>query len=173
MTLATATPDGRPSGRIVLLKEITDDGFVFYTNYTSRKGQGNRAKSVCALAFLLGGTGTAGAGRRARPACHRGRNQRLISRPSEREPLGRPRFAPEHSCLPTEQSSERTILRGLEATIRRNRRCTRCPSSGAVIAVRTGACTNSGRGGRTACTTGSLYSRNKGKRVAVGAAYRP
>lgn len=38
-TLSTATPDGRPSGRIVLLKGFTDDGFVFYTNYGSRKGR--------------------------------------------------------------------------------------------------------------------------------------
>jgi pyridoxamine 5'-phosphate oxidase len=39
MTLATATRDGRPSARIVLLKGVDDSGFVFYTNYESRKGQ--------------------------------------------------------------------------------------------------------------------------------------
>ena len=39
MTLATATPDGRPSARIVLLKDFNEDGFVFYTNFHSRKGQ--------------------------------------------------------------------------------------------------------------------------------------
>lgn len=38
MTLATATPDGRPSARQVLLKSHGPDGFVFYTNYQSRKG---------------------------------------------------------------------------------------------------------------------------------------
>ena len=38
MTLATATPDGKPSARIVLLKEVTERGFIFYTNYHSRKG---------------------------------------------------------------------------------------------------------------------------------------
>ena len=38
MTLATATKDGRPSARIVLLKSFDQDGFVFYTNYDSRKG---------------------------------------------------------------------------------------------------------------------------------------
>jgi len=38
MTLGTATKDGRPSTRIVLLKSFDDSGFVFYTNYQSRKG---------------------------------------------------------------------------------------------------------------------------------------
>jgi pyridoxamine 5'-phosphate oxidase len=39
MTLATATKDGRPSARIVLLKSVDDNGFVFYTNYQSLKGR--------------------------------------------------------------------------------------------------------------------------------------
>ncbi len=38
MALATATPDGRPSVRIVLMKAWDDRGFVFYTNFDSRKG---------------------------------------------------------------------------------------------------------------------------------------
>lgn len=37
-TLATATADGKPSARTVLLKEFNEQGFVFYTNYGSRKG---------------------------------------------------------------------------------------------------------------------------------------
>lgn len=39
MVLATATAAGKPSARIVLLKEMNERGFVFYTNYASRKGQ--------------------------------------------------------------------------------------------------------------------------------------
>ena len=39
MTLATATKDGKASARIVLLKGVENDGFVFYTNYNSRKAQ--------------------------------------------------------------------------------------------------------------------------------------
>lgn len=39
MTLATATKEGKPSARIVLLKEFNSNGFVFYTNYSSRKGE--------------------------------------------------------------------------------------------------------------------------------------
>jgi pyridoxamine 5'-phosphate oxidase len=37
MTLATSTKDGKPSARMVLLKQVDDQGFVFYTNYNSRK----------------------------------------------------------------------------------------------------------------------------------------
>jgi pyridoxamine 5'-phosphate oxidase len=37
MTLATATSDGFPSSRMILLKEVTHEGFVFFTNYESRK----------------------------------------------------------------------------------------------------------------------------------------
>jgi pyridoxamine 5'-phosphate oxidase len=39
MTLATATKDGKPSARMVLLKQVDDQGFVFYTNYNSRKSR--------------------------------------------------------------------------------------------------------------------------------------
>lgn len=39
MTLTTSTVDGRPSARIVLLKSYDEEGFMFFTNYESRKGQ--------------------------------------------------------------------------------------------------------------------------------------
>lgn len=39
MTLATATLDGKPSARVVLLKSFNKEGFVFYTNYESRKAK--------------------------------------------------------------------------------------------------------------------------------------
>jgi pyridoxamine 5'-phosphate oxidase len=39
MYISTVTADGRPDGRIVLLKGVSETGFVFYTNYESRKGQ--------------------------------------------------------------------------------------------------------------------------------------
>lgn len=39
MTLATATKDGKPSARMVLLKQVDEQGFVFYTNYRSKKAQ--------------------------------------------------------------------------------------------------------------------------------------
>jgi pyridoxamine 5'-phosphate oxidase len=51
MTLATATPDGRPSARIVLLKGFDELGFVFYTNYESRKGEELEDNPRAALVF--------------------------------------------------------------------------------------------------------------------------
>jgi pyridoxamine 5'-phosphate oxidase len=51
MVLATASPDGRPSARIVLLKGLHDDGFVFYTNHGSRKGAELAANPQCSLLF--------------------------------------------------------------------------------------------------------------------------
>ena len=51
MALATATPDGRPSVRMVLLKEHGPEGFVFYTNAESRKGDEIRENSRAALLF--------------------------------------------------------------------------------------------------------------------------
>jgi pyridoxamine 5'-phosphate oxidase len=51
MTLATAMPDGRPSARIVLLKHADRDGFVFYTNTQSRKGEELTANPRAMLLF--------------------------------------------------------------------------------------------------------------------------
>src|SRR5438045_4359640 len=52
MTLATADAKGRPSGRIVLLKGVDPRGFVFFTNYQSRKGRDIEANPQVALTFL-------------------------------------------------------------------------------------------------------------------------
>ena len=51
MAVATATPDGRPSQRMVLLKHFDDDGFVFFTGYESRKGHDLAANPHAALLF--------------------------------------------------------------------------------------------------------------------------
>lgn len=51
MTLATADLQGRPSARTVLLKEFDKQGFVFYTNYESRKGNDLSANPQAALLF--------------------------------------------------------------------------------------------------------------------------
>jgi pyridoxamine 5'-phosphate oxidase len=51
MTLATATPDGRPSARMVLLKQVDHEGFVFFTNYNSAKASQLDANPFAALVF--------------------------------------------------------------------------------------------------------------------------
>jgi len=51
MTLATAAKDGQPSARVVLLKSFDQHGFVFYTNYQSRKGQGLAENPRASLLF--------------------------------------------------------------------------------------------------------------------------
>ena len=52
MTLATATKDGKPSARTVLLKNVDQQGFVFYTKYESRKGRELSANPYGALVFF-------------------------------------------------------------------------------------------------------------------------
>ena len=51
MILATATPDGRPSARAVLLKGLDDRGFTFFTNYDSRKGRELADNPFAAVVF--------------------------------------------------------------------------------------------------------------------------
>ncbi len=57
MVLATATCDGTPSARMVLLKDCNDRGFVFYTNLGSRKARELRANPQAALLFDWAQTG--------------------------------------------------------------------------------------------------------------------
>lgn len=54
MTLATATTDGRPSARIVLLKGFSENGFKFYTNYLSRKGKELTKNPLATMVFFWG-----------------------------------------------------------------------------------------------------------------------
>ena len=51
MALATSTPDGQPSVRMVLLKAVDDRGFVYYTNAESRKGEEIAANPQASLCF--------------------------------------------------------------------------------------------------------------------------
>src|SRR6185369_2241429 len=51
VTLATADKEGRPSARVVLLKGVDERGFIFFTNYDSRKGRELAANPNAALVF--------------------------------------------------------------------------------------------------------------------------
>lgn len=51
MTLATASPTGEPAARTVLLKDVDDRGFTFFTNYASAKGRDLQANPRAALLF--------------------------------------------------------------------------------------------------------------------------
>ena len=51
MTLATATPEGQPSARVVLLRELDEHGLTFFTNRTSRKGEDLRRNPRAAVAI--------------------------------------------------------------------------------------------------------------------------
>ncbi|UFH54365.1 pyridoxamine 5'-phosphate oxidase [Spirosoma sp. KNUC1025] len=52
MHVSTVTSDGRPDGRIVLLKDVSEAGFTFYTNYESRKGSELIERPFAALTFF-------------------------------------------------------------------------------------------------------------------------
>lgn len=52
MTLVTASLDGIPSGRIVLLKDVAEEGFIFFTNYNSFKGQQLAENPKACLVFF-------------------------------------------------------------------------------------------------------------------------
>lgn len=52
MTLATSSKQGKPSARIVLLKGLSNDGFVFFTNYESRKGNELKENPYASLLFF-------------------------------------------------------------------------------------------------------------------------
>ena len=83
MILATATGEGKPSARTVLLKGYDERGFVFYTNYEGRKAGELEANPMCALLFYWGEL--------ERQVRIEGRARRLSSEESDAYFAGRPR----------------------------------------------------------------------------------
>lgn len=75
MILATSTPEGKPSARCVLLKESNERGFVFFTNYRSRKGMELNANPFCCTGFRLARNGTSNS--------YRGRVEKLSDEESD------------------------------------------------------------------------------------------
>jgi pyridoxamine 5'-phosphate oxidase len=103
MTLATATPGGVPSARMVLLKAADERGFTFFTDYRSRKGQELEANPHAALVFFWGElerqvriTGT-------------------VTRVSREETEAYFRTRPRESRLGAWSSHQSTVLAGREA----------------------------------------------------------
>lgn len=95
MVVSTATPDGRPSSRSVLLRGVSEAGLVFHTNYNSRKGReltANPAVSLLMPWYDLG-----------RQVVVDGRAERLSSQESDAYWASRPR-ASQLSALASPQS---------------------------------------------------------------------
>jgi pyridoxamine 5'-phosphate oxidase len=83
MTLATVDKEGKPSARIVLLKGVDKRGFIFYTNYDSRKGRELADNPNAALDFYWG--------EQERQVCVGGKVNRLQTEESEAYFRSRPR----------------------------------------------------------------------------------
>ena len=95
MTLATVGDDGRPSARIVLIKGVDERGFVFFTNYESRKGRDLAAHPQAAQRDPVGNPGHL---RSATPVSRHGHASTPAPRPPR--PTTGPRRAP---ARPTRQ----------------------------------------------------------------------
>lgn len=114
MTLATATADGRPSARTVLLKGFDERGFVFYTNYESQKGRELARNPQAALVFYWAGL--------ARQVRVSGRVERMSRQESEAYFRTRPPgsrlsavASPQSQVIPSRELLERRVVE-LEAT---------------------------------------------------------
>ena len=88
MTLSTATPDGRPSARVVLLRGFDEKGFCFFTNYESHKGRELAANPHAALTFHWAAL--------ERQVRIEGRERRLLREPAEHVTHRRLELAAEH-----------------------------------------------------------------------------
>jgi pyridoxamine 5'-phosphate oxidase len=113
MILATASTDGKPSARTILLKGYDERGFVFYTNYEGRKANEIEANPICALLFYWGEL--------ERQVRIEGRVSRLSGEESDAYFAGRPRgsrlgaWASEQSRPVEDRSVLEERVRALEA----------------------------------------------------------
>jgi pyridoxamine 5'-phosphate oxidase len=109
MTLATATPDGRPSARMVLLKQVDHAGFVFFTNYNSAKARQLDANPYAALVFYW-----ATLDRQVRV-------EGAVTRTSEQESRDYFRTRPRESQIGAWASTQSEVISGREALEQRAR----------------------------------------------------
>ena len=153
MALATATADGRPSVRMVLLKEADERGFAFFTNYESRKGGELEANPRAALLFHWQPLG--------RQVRVEGHVERVPAEESEAyfrtRPLGSRLAAwasPQSRPLTDRGELERLYAEAAARFPARRCRCRRTGAASASSRTRT----SSGSTATTACTTGSATS---------------
>jgi len=166
MTLATATAAGRPSARMVLLKGFDARGFVFYTNYDSRKAEEIEATHHAALLFywpsLDRQVRIEGASRASRA-------------PSRTPTSRRGRSRADGARTPRRKAARSTVASRSKPPSRWRASCSgrlyRAPRGGAASAShRTRS--SSGKGVRTAFTTGSPTHATRDPGVAKGSHLR-
>jgi pyridoxamine 5'-phosphate oxidase len=107
MTLATATPDGQPSARMVLLRGCDERGFVFFTNYDSRKGCELAANRHAALVFYW------------EPMDRQVRVEGSVEKTSAAESDAYFRGRPRDSCIGAWASPQSEVLASREVLIQR------------------------------------------------------
>ena len=120
MTLATATPDGRPSARVVLLKGIDARGFAFFTNYESRKARELDGNPRAALVLHWRALHRQVRVDRARRAADGGGVRRLLRDAPARQPAGRLGLAAEPAAAGAAPSSSSASRRSRPSTRRRD-----------------------------------------------------
>ncbi len=97
MTLSTVSGNGKPSGRIVLLKDFDAEGFVFFTNYDSQKGQEIARNSFVSMVFYWSAM--------ERQVRIEGKAQKISEKDSEEYFHSRP-FESQIGALASKQSKE-------------------------------------------------------------------
>lgn len=151
MTLATVDGDGRPHCRIVLLKGLDEQGFTFFTNYESAKGQQLLVNPFAAMTFFW-------------PALERqvrieGRVVKVSQQESDEyyqvRPLGSRlgAWASPQSQVIADRAELEGLVKATEQRFSDNQ--PHCPSTGAAIAC-CPSVSSSGRGVPAACTTASI-----------------
>jgi len=100
MTLATATTDGKPSARMVLLKQVDHAGFVFFTNYHSSKARQLDANPYAALVFYWA------------PLDRQVRVEGAVTRTSEQESRDYFRTRPRESQIGALASAQSEVISG-------------------------------------------------------------
>ena len=155
MSVATVGADGRPSSRILLIKDVDADGFTWFTNYASRKGRELAIHPYAALLFLWVEL--------ERQVRVEGRVEKLPDAQSDAYFQSRPLKSRLARSPPNRASRSPAVrrwssVRGSGSGTRRGSRHGR--RTGAATGwCRTGS--SSGRAGRRACTTAFVYTRQE------------